>query len=868
MAPRGRPTRLNPGTTPPPVTDPTTTTSVTSAQLQAMIDEGVTAVLAARATTRNGDDSHTSGTGVRRNERTVRECTYQDFMKCQPLFFRGTEGVVDLTQWFERMETVFRISNCIVENQVKFATCTLMGTALTWWNSHARTVTNEVAYAMTWSDLKKKMTTKYCPRNEIKKIEAELWNLKVQGTDVVAYNQRFQELALLSDRMFPEETDKIERYVGGMPDLIYSSVVASKPKTMQEAIEMATELMDRRINTLAERQTENKRKFEDAPRNNQNQQPNKRQNTGRAYAAGNGDKKSYEGTKPRCPKCNFNHHGPCTPKCTNCRKLGHLAKDCRSRPATANNNNRNNNNNNNRNNNNPRAQGANTNAIVCFECGTPGHFRSNCPQWKTKNQGNGSGVARAYAVGVAGQNPDNNVVTGTFLLNNRCASILFDTGADRSFVSTQFSALINIAPTTLDHGYNVELADGSIIWVNMVLLGCTLNFLNHPFHVDLMPVEMGTYDVIIGMDWLTKYQAVIDCAKKIVRIPFGSEILIFHGDGSRNKRGTRLNIISCTKAQKYVLQGCHVFLAHITVKETGDKSKKKQLEEVPIVKNFPEVFPEDLPGLPPTRQVEFHIDLVPGAAPVARAPYRLAPSEMKELADQLQELSDKGFIRPSSRHHGTSSPSRLSPLRVREETLEELLPEHSIWKFTEFPRSMPFGLTNAPACVFMDLMRPSRKDEEHLKIILELLKKEELYAKFSKCEFHGFPKYSSLGHVIDNKGIHVDPAKIESCTNSGLTEGSEDILSYTGVAVEEGIWSAVLMQREKCFALKIWRHNCMVPSVTVFTDIRVYSIFLNQKELNIRQRRWIELPKTRTTVNRVRALVRLLAMDLLRANLD
>ncbi|GJT95128.1 putative reverse transcriptase domain-containing protein [Tanacetum coccineum] len=622
MAPRGRPTRTtrarpvtaNPPpvtTTPPPVIDPTTTTSVTNAQLQAMIDEGVTAVLAARATTRNGDDSHTSGTGARRNERSVRECTYQDFMKCQPVFFRGTEEVVNLTQWFERMETVFRISNCTVENQVKFATCTLMGTALTWWNSHARTVTNDVAYAMTWSDLKKKMTTKYCPRNEIKKIEAELWNLKVQGTDVVALQPRFQEIALLSDRLFHEKQAILERLcLGGDGDGLLT-------------------WMDRRIktHTLAK----NKRKLEDTPRNNQTYQQNKRQNTGRAYAAGNGDRKPYEGAKPRCPKCNFNHYGPCTPKCTNCKKLGHLAKDCRSRPATANNNNRNNNNNNNRNNNNPRAQGANTNAIVCFECGTPGHFRSNCPQWKTKNQGNGSGVARAYAVGVAGQNPDNNVVTGTFLLNNRCASILFDTGADRSFVSTQFSALINIAPTTLDHGYNVELADGSIIWVNMVLLGCTLNFLNHPFHVDLMPVEMERKDF-----------------KKIVRIPFGSEILIFHGDGSRNKCGTRLNIISCTKAQKYVLQGCHVFLAHITVKETGDKSKKKQLQDVPIVKNFPEVFPEDLPGLPPTRQVEFHIDLVPGAAPVARAPYRLAPSEMKELADQLQELSDKGFIRPSS----------------------------------------------------------------------------------------------------------------------------------------------------------------------------------------------------------------------------
>ncbi|GJU17729.1 reverse transcriptase domain-containing protein [Tanacetum coccineum] len=194
MAPK-RATRSTPVTTTPAPTA-TTTTTVTNAQLQAMIDQGVSAALAARDATRNGIDSHTSGTGVRGSERVARECTYQDFMKCKPLYFKGTEGVVELTQWFERMETVFRISNCSVENQIKFSTCTLLASALTWWNSHVMTVTHDVAYSMTWVELRKKMTDKYCPRNEMKKLEAELWNLKVIGTDVVKYNQCFQELAL------------------------------------------------------------------------------------------------------------------------------------------------------------------------------------------------------------------------------------------------------------------------------------------------------------------------------------------------------------------------------------------------------------------------------------------------------------------------------------------------------------------------------------------------------------------------------------------------------------------------------------------------------------------------------------------------
>ncbi|GJX45886.1 putative reverse transcriptase domain-containing protein, partial [Tanacetum coccineum] len=282
MLPTRRTTRATPATT----TAPTTT--VTEAQLQALIDQGVAAALAERdaSRSRDGDNSHGSGTGGRRQVPTQRECTYTDFLKCQPINFKGTEGVVGLTQWAEKMESVFLISNCAITSQVKFASCTLQGSALTWWNSHVRAVGQDVAYTMPWTALKRMITDKYCPRGEIKKLESEYWNLKVRGTDLMTYNQRFQELALMCDRMFPEESAKVERYVGGLPDMIHGSVKASKPQSMQEAIEFATEMMDKKMLTAAERQAENKRKFEDTSRNTQNQQqPFKRNNVARAYTA-------------------------------------------------------------------------------------------------------------------------------------------------------------------------------------------------------------------------------------------------------------------------------------------------------------------------------------------------------------------------------------------------------------------------------------------------------------------------------------------------------------------------------------------------------------------------------------------------------
>ncbi|GKC11815.1 reverse transcriptase domain-containing protein [Tanacetum coccineum] len=430
-----------------------------------------------------------------------------------------------------------------------------------------------------------------------------------------------------------------------------------------------------------------------------------------------------------------------------------------------------------------------------------------------------------------------------------------------------------------------------------------------------MPIDLGTFDVIIGIDWLAKNHAVIVCDEKIVRIPYGNEILI------------------------------------VTVKENKDKSKEKRLKDVATVWDFLEVFPKDLPGLPPIRQVEFQIDLVLGVAPVARAPYRLAPSKMEELSTQLQELFDKGFIRPRSCVYSKINlRSGYHQLKVHYEDIPKT-PFRTRYGHYEF-QVMPFGLTNA-LTLFMDLMnrvcRPYldkfvivfiddiliylKTKEEHdayLTLILELLKKEELYAKFLKCDFW-LSKVQFLRHVTDSEGIHVDPAKIESikdwespntpteicqflgladyyrrfiegfskitmpmtkltqksvkfnwgekeenafqklkqklCSASilALPEESENFIVYCD-ASHKGL-CAVLMQKEKIiayashqlkiheknytthdlelgavvFALKMWRHYLYDTKCVVFTDHNSLQHIPNQKDLNMRQRRWLEL---------------------------
>ncbi|GKA94667.1 putative reverse transcriptase domain-containing protein, partial [Tanacetum coccineum] len=600
---------------------------------------------------------------------------------------------------------------------------------------------------------------------------------------------------MMCTKMVPEEEDRVEKFIRGLPNNIQGNVIAAEPTRLQDAVRIANNLMDQKLKGYA---------------------LTVGQNVARANAAGNNEKKEYEGPLPYCNKCKLHHEGPCTVRCGKCNKIGHLTWDSKVTNSTTST---------------QRGQMVNQRVVTCFECGAQGHFRKDCPKIKNQNRGNKArdpdARGKAYVLGGGNANPDSNTVTSTFLLNDHHAYMLFDSGADRSFVSNTFSTLLDITPSALDVSYTVELADGRTSETNTVLRGCTLGLLGHPFNIDLMPVDLGSFDVIIGMDWLAKNHAMIVCDEKIVRIPYSNEILI------------------------------------VMVKEDKDESKEMRLEDVTTVQDFLEVFPEDLPGLPQNRYPLPRID---------------------DLFDQLQGSSMYSKIDLRSGYH---------QLRVCDEDIPKTVFRTGCGHY-EF-QVMPFGLTNAPA-VFMDLMnrvcRPyldkfvivfiddiliysktKKKHNAHLRLILELLKKEELYAKFSKCDFW-LSKVQFLGHMIDSEGIHVDPAKIESikewespktpieipydetdsksvkfdwgekeetafqtlkqklCSASilALPEGSENFVVYCD-ASHNGL-GAVLMQKEKViayascqlkiheknytthhlelgvvvFALKMWRH--------------------------------------------------------------
>ncbi|GKA26334.1 putative reverse transcriptase domain-containing protein [Tanacetum coccineum] len=384
-----------------------------------------------------------------------RVCTFCWFMKCNPTAFHGTERAVELLRWFEKTESVFGISECAESKKVKFTAATLQEPALTWWNAKVATMGLETMNQMPWIEMKQLMTVEFCLIEEVSRIEHELWKLKVKEYNIVAYTQRFNELALMCPRMVEPERVKFDAYIRGLTDNIKGEVTSSKPANLNEAVRMAQKLMEQKSQARDERILEGKKRkwrafqieielVKGNHRDNSRQtlQNNQKQGNARAMVT-----------------------APTDGKCHKCGKIRHKARYCKEKNV---------------------ATGTNALPIsTCYDYGEQGHTRNRCPR-KVKQEEVGEVRGRAYAKGMLTEGPSG------------------------------YCSMLNIDLVKIRASYEVELADGRVVSTNTVLKGCTLNLVNHIFEINLMPIELGTFDVIIGMDWLVKHaMPLLSVARKL-----------------------------------------------------------------------------------------------------------------------------------------------------------------------------------------------------------------------------------------------------------------------------------------------------------------------------------------------------------------
>ncbi|KAL0560443.1 hypothetical protein IC582_000848 [Cucumis melo] len=830
--------------------------------------------------------------------------------------------------WLSSLETIFRYMKCPEDQKVQCAVFMLTDRGTAWWETTERMLGGD-----------------------------EFLNLEQGDMTVEQYDAEFDMLSRFAPEMIATEAARADKFVRGLRLDIQGLVRAFRPATHADALRPAVDL------SLQERANSSK-------------------TAGRGLTSG--QKRKAEQQPVPVPQRNFRSGGEFRrfqqkpfeageaargkPLCTTCGKhhLGRCLFGTR----------------------------------TCFKCRQEGHTADRCPLRLTGNaQNQGAGTphqGRVFATNKTEAEKAGTVVTGMLPVLGHYALVLFDSGSSHSFISSTFVLHARLEVEPLRHVLSVSTPSGECMLSKEKVKTCQIEIAGHVIEVTLLVLDMLDFDVILGMDWLAANHASIDCSRKEVTFnPPSRASFKFKGEGSRSLP----QVISAIRASKLLSQGTWGILASVVDTREADVS----LSSEPVVRDYPDVFPEELPGLPPHREVEFAIELEPGTVPISRAPYRMAPAELKELKVQLQELLDKGFIRPSvspwgapvlfvkkkdgsmrlcidyrelnkvtvknryplpriddlfDQLQGATVFSKIDlrsgyhQLRIKDEDVPKTA-FRSRYGHYEFI-VMSFGLTNAPA-VFMDLMnrvfrefldtflivfiddiliysKTEAEHEKHLRMVLQTLRDNKLYAKFSKCEFW-LKQVSFLGHVVSKAGVSVDPAKIEAVTGWTRPSTVSEVRSFLGLAgyyrrfvenfsriatpltqlTRKGapfVWSkacednfqnlkqklvtapvltvpdgsgsfviysdaskkglgCVLMQQGKVvayasrqlknheqnypthdlelaavvFALKIWRHYLYGEKIQIFTDHKSLKYFFTQKELNMRQRRWLELVK-------------------------
>lgn len=871
------------------------------------------------------------------------QSVFDRFDRHRPPTYEGVADPVILEDWLREMEKLFDATGCPDDEKVAIGSYYLKREADNWWSMVKAECLATPNFG--WGQFSTKLKERFYPA-ELRWLKREEFLSLEQGSmSVQAYTDKFTELSRFAAEVVPTEAEKVRLYIRRLDPRIRVPVMCSGAASFQRAYEVA-------LSAYAAVQEE---------------EAANRALTAKRPSPSSSSAKSFKKSK-FTPAKKGSTPGSESKKCFKCQKDWHPGKNC------------------------------DGSVVKCFYCNGEGHRSYSCPKNPDAIKANSSGSTplrtRVYNMTETEEGSDADVIAGTILVNSFPAYVLFDTGATVSFVSSSFVEKAKLPPSVSVKSM-ISLPNGEKI-------SCHRAFRSVPVVIDgvemtanLKEFPMDEFDVIFGMDWLKDHRAVFHCRDEKVTLRNQKGKRVSYSN-SKSKPGVK--IVSAMKMLKMRLKGNEVFLCKVTEVSEGVK-----LEDIPVVRNYPDVFPEELPGIPPERDVEFGIDVIPGTAPISKAPFRMAPSEMQELKTQLQELVEKGFIRPSVSPWGApvlfvkkkDGSMRLCidyrelnkvtiknkyPLPRIEDLFDQLkgagvfskidlrsgyhqipVKKDDIQKTAFRTRYghyefvvMPFGLTNAPA-VFMDQMNRSfhelldvcvvvfiddilvfSKDEEehakHLERVLDILRKQKWYAKFSKCEFW-LTEVAFLGHVINKEGVKVDPAKIKAILEWASPSSVAEVRSFLGLAgyyrrfvhnfsiiarpltnlmkkdckfrwsedcekafqlLKEKLTTApvlalptegegyevfsdasknglgcVLMQQGKViayasrqlkvheknypthdlelaavvFALKIWRHYLYGVPCKIYTDHKSLKYIFTQKELNMRQRRWLELIK-------------------------
>ncbi|GKB43833.1 putative nucleotidyltransferase, ribonuclease H, partial [Tanacetum coccineum] len=886
------------------------------------------------------------------------------FQKQKPQTFSSASTPVEAENWIAHIEKIFEVLGCGDQFKARLATYKLEGDAHSWWRAYKQAKGGDAYVAtLSWNDFRDIFFLQYFPYSEKEKCEREYKSIRQLPEETsIDFMKRFLRLAGFLGAKAGTQEEQAKHFKWGLNDFVLDRILNTEFTDVAQVANAA-----RNIEIFRDRSKNegNNKRDRDGHRIRPSETPSQGSNQ-RAYDRRDSDRYGNGGRYGNRDRFGAN---------SMVVLMGHQARvDTRIMPHL------------------PHVtfmgtfiRGRRITGLLVLVL-------------NVERLGIWIKIIRKVVFALTTDQAANapGTVSGTLYMYDRDVFVLFDTGATHSVVSLAFSKHIKVPSTLLDYALSISTPMKNNVVIGHEYRDCPLRFDDKIRSANLLPLEMSDFDIILGMDWLSEHRATIDChSKRVIFGDLNNPEFIYHG----SRPGKPFKIISALKARTLISHGCEGFLA--SIKDTSLDGPR--LESHPVVRNFPDVFPDELPGLPPEREVEFTIELIPGAQPISKAPYRMAPVELKELKDQLQELLERGFIRPSVSPWGAPvlfvkkkdgsmrlciDYRELNRITVRNRyplpRIDDLFDQLQGAKFfskidlrsgyhqlrvkeqdvskTAFRTRyghyeflvMPFGLTNAPA-VFMDLMnrvfheyldkfvivfiddilvysKTREEHEDHLRIVLEILRQKKLYAKFSKCDFW-LGQVAFLGHIVSADGISMDPAKVEAITKWPRPTTVTEVRSFLGLAGyyrrfvegfsllalpltklmrkgEKFVWNeereksfeelkrrlvsspiltlpsgtggyqiysdaskkglgCVLMQHGKViayasrqlkpyeenypthdlelaavvFALKIWRHYLYGETCDIFTDHKSLKYIFTQKELNMRQRRWLELLK-------------------------